>query len=60
MPTDTQILRQISQRLSLRAPQEQSLEILADIVSKIDFSKEVDLVAALDHALDPAVTKVVS
>ncbi len=47
MPNDARILRQISQRLSLRAPQEQSLEILADVVSKIDLSKEVELAKAL-------------
>lgn len=45
--TDARILRQITQRLSLRPPQERSLEILADVVSSIDLSKEVDLTQAL-------------
>jgi type III restriction enzyme len=29
--------RQIAQRLSLRAPQEESLNILAEVLEKIDF-----------------------
>jgi type III restriction enzyme len=39
--------RQIAQRLSLRAPQEQSLEILADFVDAISFTKELDPAVAL-------------
>jgi type III restriction enzyme len=37
----------ISARLSLRAPQRESLEILADITEQIDFSKETDAAEAL-------------
>ena len=37
------IVNQISQRLSLRPPQEVSLEILAELVKKLDLGKEVDL-----------------
>lgn len=47
MGTDEKIQRQITQRLSLRSPQEQSLAILADVVSKIDLSKDIDLETAL-------------
>jgi len=47
MITDDKLLRQISQRLSLRKPQEESLEILCDVVNRIELSKEVDLDAAL-------------
>ncbi len=37
----------ISARLSLRAPQRESLEILADITDQIDFSKKTDAAEAL-------------
>lgn len=47
MITDDKLLRQISQRLSLRKPQEESLEILCDVVNRIELSKDVDLDAAL-------------
>jgi len=40
-------VRTISQRLSLRKPQVDSLEILADVLSRIDVSKDADLAAAL-------------
>ena len=43
MVSDERIQRQITQRLSLRSPQEQSLAILADVVSKIELSKDTDL-----------------
>lgn len=36
----------ISARLSLRAPQREALEILADITDQIDFSKETDAAQA--------------
>lgn len=51
------IRRQIAQRLSLRAPQEQSLTILSEILDKIDFAAEVDLDALLKdiQALYPSV-----
>ena len=39
--------RTISQRLSLRKPQSESLEILADVVSRIELSKGLDAAAAL-------------
>ena len=35
-------VRTISQRLSLRKPQSDSLEILADVLSRIDLSKDAD------------------
>ncbi|MBL4617754.1 MAG: DEAD/DEAH box helicase family protein [Robiginitomaculum sp.] len=55
---DQKIKRQITQRLSLRAPQEQSLSILANVVSKIELSKDADPVAALEtiQAAYPSVT----
>lgn len=40
-------VRTISQRLSLRKPQSDSLEILADVLGRIDLSKESDPEAAL-------------
>lgn len=48
MQPDDRLLRQISQRLSLRTPQEDSLGILVDVASKIDLSKDVDLKVALE------------
>ena len=48
MISDKRIQRQITQRLSLRSPQEQSLAILADVVSKIDLGKDIDLETALE------------
>ena len=42
------VRRQIAQRLSLRAPQEQSLEILAYVVDRIGFNKGIDPVQALE------------
>ena len=58
MVSDERIQRQITQRLSLRSPQEQSLAILADVVSKIELSKDTDLAAALEtiQASYPSVT----
>jgi len=41
------IRRQITQRLSLRAPQEQSLAILADVIERIGFAKDRDPQEAL-------------
>jgi len=51
-------LRQIAQRLSLRAPQEQSLEILANLVRVVEFSKTLDPAVALAEIrkLYPSVT----
>lgn len=46
-PQHDRVARSISQRLSLRKPQSESLEILADVVSKIDLSKGCDPMAAL-------------
>lgn len=48
MSNDARILRQIAQRLSLRSPQENSLNILGDIASKIDLSKEIDVKKSLE------------
>ncbi len=58
MANDERIQRQIAQRLSLRSPQEQSLAILVDVVSKIDLSKGADVVAAITtiQASYPSVT----
>lgn len=51
-------LRQISQRLSLRAPQEHSLEILANLIDAVEFTKTLDPDAALRdiQKLYPSVT----
>lgn len=45
---EARIRRQIAQRLSLRAPQENSLSILGDVLSHMDFSAETDPVALLE------------
>jgi type III restriction enzyme len=45
-------VRTISQRLSLRKPQSDSLEILADVLSKIELGKGGDPVAALAAVRD--------
>jgi type III restriction enzyme len=41
------IRRQISQRLSLRKPQEQALNVLAELLEVVPLGKEEDLVEAL-------------
>lgn len=46
--TADRILRQIAARLSLRKPQIDSLEILADVLSRIAFEKGADPAAALE------------
>src|ERR1700720_3411168 len=46
--TDDRILRQIKARLSLRQPQADSLDILADILDRMTFEKDADLAASLD------------
>lgn len=58
MANDSRIARQITQRLSLRAPQEHSLEILAEVVNAIELGKDVDLKEALSRiqATYPTVT----
>lgn len=58
MVNDERIQRQITQRLSLRSPQEQSLAILADVVSKLDLSKDSDVETAMEtiQASHPSVT----
>lgn len=58
MATDAKIQRQIAQRLSLRAPQEQSLATLANVVSQIELSKDADSSVALEtiNAAFPSVT----
>jgi type III restriction enzyme len=45
--SEERIRRQIAQRLSLRAPQETSLDILADVVQSIGVEKDSDPVATL-------------
>ncbi|UCI29451.1 DEAD/DEAH box helicase family protein [Mesorhizobium sp. B4-1-4] len=51
-------LHQIKARLSLRTPQAEALDILADVLDTIEFSKGTDVVAALDaiKATYPTVT----
>ncbi|GGZ93414.1 DEAD/DEAH box helicase family protein [Novosphingobium arvoryzae] len=44
---ETRIRRQIAQRLSLRAPQENALTILGDVLAKMDFAQTSDLVELL-------------
>jgi type III restriction enzyme len=46
------IVRTINQRLSLRKPQSESLEILADVLGKIELSKGGDPAAALEIIRD--------
>src|SRR5215469_7295887 len=46
--TADRILRQIKARLSLRQPQSDSLDILADILDRMKFEKDVDIAATLD------------
>ena len=45
--TDDRLLRQVSARLSLRRPQEQSLGILADVLGRTTLAKDADPAAAL-------------
>lgn len=47
MSDDIRHLRAIAQRLSLRAPQEESLRILSRLVEAVEFSKELDPDTAL-------------
>lgn len=47
MSDDLRHLRSIAQRLSLRAPQEESLRILAALVDDVEFSKDLDTDIAL-------------
>lgn len=46
------ILRSVTQRLSLRKPQSESLEILADVLARIDLSKDGTAEAALASIRD--------
>ena len=46
---EARIKRAIAQRLSLRKPQEKSLDILADVVSHINFDGSTDPVALLEE-----------
>ena len=46
------IVRTISQRLSLRKPQADSLEILADVLSRVELSKGSDATASLEAIRD--------
>ncbi|MFH1714591.1 MAG: DEAD/DEAH box helicase family protein [Elusimicrobiota bacterium] len=41
------IAQMVSNRLSLRAPQKRSLEILYDLIEKLDLSKDLDIVKSL-------------
>ncbi|SFZ83463.1 Type III restriction enzyme, res subunit [Devosia enhydra] len=58
MSDEQRHLRQISQRLSLRAPQEKSLQILANLVQAVEFDKTLDpdLALAEIQKLYPSVT----
>lgn len=51
-------LHQIKARLSLRKPQAEALDILADVLDTIEFSKGADVAAALEaiRATYPTVT----
>src|SRR5450756_539554 len=51
-------IQQIKARLSLRTPQSEALDILADVLETIEFSKEVDAAVALEaiKATYPTVT----
>ncbi|MGQ0582427.1 MAG: DEAD/DEAH box helicase [Reyranella sp.] len=46
--SDPRLLRQIAARMSLRKPQIESLDILADLFEHIEFTKKPDPVAVLD------------
>jgi type III restriction enzyme len=58
MSDEQRHLRQIAQRLSLRAPQEKSLEILANLIEAVEFSKTLEPAVALAEIqkLYPSVT----
>lgn len=58
MSDEQRHLRQIAQRLSLRAPQEKSLEILVNLVQAVEFDKTLDPDVALAEIrkLYPSVT----
>ena len=45
--TDDRLLRQVSARLSLRRPQEQSLDTLVDVLGRTTLAKDADPAAAL-------------
>jgi type III restriction enzyme len=51
-PLNDRHVRTISQRLSLRKPQADSLEILADVLGKVELSKGSDAAAALEVIRD--------
>lgn len=48
MPSIDRIKRQIVQRLSLRKPQEKSLDLLADILARIELSKDANVFKQLE------------
>ena len=50
--SDAKLLRQITQRLSLRVPQEEALTILADVLDQMDFSEETDMARLLSVIKD--------
>ena len=54
---DNRALHQVSQRLSLRKPQTESLQLLAEILDLVDPSKDTDVSGALDaiRAVYPSV-----
>lgn len=54
---DNRALHQVSQRLSLRKPQTESLQLLAEILDLVDPSKDTDVAGALDaiRAVYPSV-----
>ncbi|EBA12233.1 DEAD/DEAH box helicase family protein [Roseobacter sp. CCS2] len=45
--SDAKLLRQITQRLSLRTPQEEALAILADVLDQMDFDGDTDMARLL-------------
>lgn len=57
-PPIDRIKRQIVQRLSLRKPQEESLDLLVDVLARIELSKNADVIKQLEEikAAHPNIT----
>lgn len=51
--TSQRLLQQIKARLSLRTPQAEALDILADVLNTIEFSKGADPVSHLTQSRRP-------
>ena len=48
-PPINRIKRQIVQRLSLRKPQEESLDLLVDILARVELSKDASVIKQLEE-----------